>query len=373
MWKIFWVGNPARYLGGTWMLYHSLLPICGHVVLWISGHQSHFPRDRGSFCASKLFFDPRRLATARQSGCHEVGAASVQASSLSCFKQTKTGESKDATLVHQVAIFTSHSMFIHLLISVREMFFSGFFDAFFFHWGSRQASNRCHGNWRDSRPGPNVEWGRPSIPLGACVWWKYWLCFLCILLPRFYGYISSNILHVCACLLAVVVAGWLGLLGLGPAAITCEQCVQAPGFCVTCTVAACYWAGYCNSVFDFCSCFSSGLSCFSFFVRFLPLPALSVLSCLCFFFVVFLYSYLFVDCIWLYASSVSPVPIAFFWCFLSFVAFAILVFLVRFPFLLSSFSCVVFPSIILISVVLFFGASFLFSSYLFDSACHCLW
>ena len=99
------------------MLYHSLLPICGHVVLWISGHQSHFPRDRGSFCASKLFFDPRRLATARQSGCHEVGAASVQASSLS----------------HQVAIFTSHSMFIHLLISVREMFFSGFFDAFFFH------------------------------------------------------------------------------------------------------------------------------------------------------------------------------------------------------------------------------------------------
>ena len=280
MWKIFWVGNPARYLGGTWMLYHSLLPICGHVVLWISGHQSHFPRDRGSFCASKLFFDPRRLATARQSGCHEVGAASVQASSLSCFKQTKTGESKDATLVHQVAIFTSHSMFIHLLISVREMFFSGFFDAFFFHWGSRQASNRCHGNWRDSRPGPNVEWGRPSIPLGACVWWKYWLCFLCILLPRFYGYISSNILHVCACLLAVVVAGWLGLLGLGPAAITCEQCVQAPGFCVTCTVAACYWAGYCNSVFDFCSCFSSGLSCFSFFVRFLPLPALSVLSLL---------------------------------------------------------------------------------------------
>ena len=35
---------------------------------------------------------------------------------------------------------------------------------------------------------------------------------------------------------------WLGLSGLGPAAITCELRVQAPGFCVTCTVAACYLA-----------------------------------------------------------------------------------------------------------------------------------
>lgn len=264
---MFYVLYYAWHLGGTWMLCHKLLPICGHVVLWISGHQSHFPRDCRGFRASELFFDPRRLATARQSGCHEVGAANVQASSLSCFKH------RNKYIKLQFKSHSCHSILFPFAYKGARIVLQSILWHIFFSLrlqaGLRPLSQKLEGLQTRTRCRMRL-----SIHSLVC------MCLMTVLalFPSLYP--SSHfleILHVCACLLAVVIAG------------------------------------YCNSLFDVCSCFSFGFSCFTF-CEVSPLQAPSVLFLLfhCYVAPVFL-------CVCrLHASSVSPFPVlvAFFWCFL---------------------------------------------------------